>query len=180
MDDSEILINGIDAATGQYLTPPLSPEAVSRLAQGEPIDPNLLADQKAKLWRETEQHFAPMEGIDANDLSQAGWGVIFAHDADPAVREALTELLEFRKRQAGRVKESYYREFTEEKGYRVGDPREGKRTFLARCGARRRPEQGAVLLDDRRRPRDHPLPVPVPARRRVRRRPGLVREGRQA
>ncbi|MGO9207503.1 MAG: DNA/RNA non-specific endonuclease [Candidatus Limnocylindrales bacterium] len=135
MDDSEILINGIDAATGQYLTPPLSPEAVSRLAQGEPIDPNLLADQKAKLWRETEQHFAPMEGIDANDLSQAGWGVIFAHDADPAVREALTELLEFRKRQAGRVKESYYREFTGEKGYRVGDPREGKRTFLARGGA---------------------------------------------
>src|SRR4051812_15991522 len=80
MDDSEILINGINAATGEYLIPPLSPEDVSRIAQGEPIDRNLLADQKAKLWRETEAHLAPVEGIDANELGEAGWGVIFAHN----------------------------------------------------------------------------------------------------
>src|SRR4051812_5497007 len=101
MDDPKILINGINAATGEYLTPPLSPEDVSRLAQGEPIDPNLLADQKAKLWRETESHLAPVEGVDANDLGEAGWGVVFAHDADPAIREALKELLEYRRGQAG-------------------------------------------------------------------------------
>lgn len=135
MDNSEIMINGINAATGGYLIPPLSPEDVSRIAQDEPIDPSLLADQKAKLWRETEAHLAPVEGGDANDLGEAGWGVVFAHNADPAVRDALKELLEFRRAQAGRVKENFYREFTGEKGYRVGDNREGKRTFLARGGA---------------------------------------------
>jgi hypothetical protein len=72
----------------------------------------LLADQKAKMWRETESHLAPMEGIDANDLSQAGSGVVFCHNADPAIREALKELLDFRKGQAGRDNEKFYREFT--------------------------------------------------------------------
>jgi hypothetical protein len=95
----------------------------------------LLADQKAKMWRETESHLAPMEGIDANDLSQAGWGVVFCHNADPAIREALKELLDFRKGQAGRDNEKFYREFAADKAYRAGDPKETKRTFLSRCGA---------------------------------------------
>jgi hypothetical protein len=138
MDNGLIAINGVNAASGDYLIPPLHPEQVFRLARGEPIDMNLLADQRAKLWRETQEHLAPMEGLDANDLSQAGWGVVFAHNVNPAVREALKELLEFRKSQAGRVREKFYREFSGENGDRVGDPtatKETKRAFLARNGA---------------------------------------------
>jgi hypothetical protein len=64
-------------------------------------------------------------------LEDAGWGVIFAHDADPAIREALEELLAHRKRQATTQREPRYREFTGDAGYRPG---ESKRTFLARHG----------------------------------------------
>jgi hypothetical protein len=62
-------------------------------------------------------------------LDELGWGVIFAHDTDPAVHRALTELLELRQSQAG----ERYQAFTEGKGYRRG---ETVREFVERHGRR--------------------------------------------
>jgi hypothetical protein len=61
------------------------------------------------------------------DLAETGWGVVFCQDADPAVREALSELLLHRQIRATWHKEGRYRELV----YRPG---ETKHQFLARYG----------------------------------------------
>ena len=127
-----VVFNGIDATTGSYLLPPMSPQAVSQVARGQVIDP---ADLKELRWwhhRAAEAVFGPKEGIDPRSLAETGWGVIFAHDTDPAVREALGELLDHRRGQAASVREHRYREFAGDRTYRPG---ESKQQFLARQGA---------------------------------------------
>jgi len=69
----------------------------------------------------------PKEGVDPKDLSQAGWGIIFCHDADPAIKEALSELLNLRQEQAG----DYFRVYEGPDALRPG---ERKLDFLARHG----------------------------------------------
>jgi hypothetical protein len=133
MDEtSQLTFNGIDGSTGEYLQQPLPVEQVSRLVRGERIDESHLADLKWRRHKETEEHFAPVEGVDPKDLSQTGWGVVFPHDADPAIREALRPLLDLRRRQAAAKNERLYREFTGPDAYR---PDEAKPAFLNRHGA---------------------------------------------
>ena len=134
MAEESLVFNGMNGATGSYLLPEMTPEQVSKIAQGEPLEKEHLQELKWYFQRSTEAHLGPKEGVDPKDLNQSGWGVIFAYDADPAIREALSELLELRKGQAG----NYYREYTGSKGYRRDEPQgyfESKTDFLARHGA---------------------------------------------
>jgi hypothetical protein len=128
----QLFFNGIDGATGSYLLPPLTPGDVAAAARGEPRDNEHVKELKRWLQGAREATLGPKEGIDPRDLAAAGWGVIFAHDADPAVRTALGDLLALRKRQSGMRKELYYREYAGADGYRPG---ETKTAFLARHGA---------------------------------------------
>lgn len=130
MSNDLLFFNGINGSSGEYLIPPLSADQLVQLARGESFAPEHLMELK---WREAQKqaHYGVKEGIDPKDLAQAGWGVIFAADAEPAVREALRALLDYRKEQANRVKERY-REYFGANGYR---PNESKNLFLARQGA---------------------------------------------
>jgi energy-coupling factor transporter ATP-binding protein EcfA2 len=67
-------------------------------------------------------------GVNPGDLAETGWGVILADGADPAIKEALGELLQHRQEQAG----ERYKEYTGPDGYR---PDESKSAFLTRRGA---------------------------------------------
>ncbi len=124
----ELSFNGINATTGKPLLPALTAEQVAQLALGEPWDPEHLMELKERHQYIQEDHMDVRFGIDAHKLEEAGWGVILPHGCDPAIREALTPLLELRKEQAGRCHEHYYQELT----YRPG---ESKPKFLARHGA---------------------------------------------
>ena len=134
MDPEPLIFNGINGATGDYLLPPLTTRDISKVAQGEKLDPAHLQDLIQRRLESTQPHFGVREilGGDATQLASSGWGVIFAHDADPAIREALAPLLDRRKAQAGAVKEKYYQEYS---GVRAFRPGESKQQFLARHGA---------------------------------------------
>ena len=86
-------------------------------------------------WRHrqlTEAHLGVKEGIDPKSIAETGWGIIFAHNADPAIREALSELVKHRQQQATQKHEHYYQEYVGLKAYR---PEESKLDFLACNGA---------------------------------------------
>jgi hypothetical protein len=111
------VFNGIDATTGRYLLPPLSPADVARVALGEKLDAEHL---RQLLWRNEQRLYkslGPKAGIDPTDLAQTGWGAIFAHEADPGVRSALAPLLEHRRTQAG----GRYKLYWGSDGYRPGE-----------------------------------------------------------
>jgi hypothetical protein len=126
-----LLFNGIDAATGKYALPSLSADEVTRIALGEPLDAAEIAALRARFEAANAETLGVAEGVDAEDLAQAGWGVIFARDADPAIRDALRPLLDRRRADASAVSAGRYREVAGADGYR---PDETSTAFLGRFG----------------------------------------------
>src|SRR5262245_61079437 len=95
-----IYFNGINGATGDYGLPPMSSEELSKVIVGE-APPENRSELEYRRRQQGEAHLGAKEGVDPKKLDEAGWGVVFAQDADPAVRDALRPLLELRKEQAG-------------------------------------------------------------------------------
>ncbi len=139
MTEDLLFFNGINGSSGDYLLPPLTAEQVAKIAQGEDFDPEELDEliRKNKHVQGLEPDFAPIEGVDPKNIAETGWGVIFAFNADPAIREALSELLEHRKKQATEKHEHYYQEYSGPRGYRFDKEKnryETKNQFLSRQG----------------------------------------------
>lgn len=127
-----LTFNGVDFESGDYAVPAVASRVfAAAILHGERPD---AADRRQaeelaeKRWLEAREHLGPVEGVDATDLAEAGWGVVFAEDADPEMRRRLGRLLEHRRGQAGAAREGRYREIT----YRAG---ESKWDFLARFNA---------------------------------------------
>jgi len=146
--DALLFFNGINGATGRYGLEPMPAAALSQAALGiaprQPDDKAHLDELKRRFQRDTEAHFAPKEGVNPKNLSETGWGVIFAFGADPATYEALSPLLKLRKQQAG----DRYKEFLGPLSYRpatADSPGESKQAFLARNGAGPGPVDPAVV-----------------------------------
>jgi hypothetical protein len=126
-EDELLYFNGIDGDTGQYTLPPMTGKELSGFIRQE-SQPENLAELRYRYEESTKKSMGVREGIDPKQLDQTGWGVIFSANADPAVKEALTGLLELRSQQAGQ----YFRIYEGGEGYR---PDESKSQFLARHGA---------------------------------------------
>ncbi|HEX7182151.1 MAG TPA: toll/interleukin-1 receptor domain-containing protein [Thermoanaerobaculia bacterium] len=122
-----LTFNGVNGATGGYGLPPMTGEELSQFLRGEAAPENL-NELRFRVQSRDNRHFGVKEGVDPKRLDQAGWGVIFAHDADPAVREALAPLLALRREQAGDL----FKVYEKAGGHRPG---EAKAKFLARHGA---------------------------------------------
>lgn len=138
--DELFVFNGIDGATGSYLLPPMTAHALVGLAQGR--DPDEIQTEATQRFEASQQaNYAPREDVDPKNLAESGWGIIFAHDEDPALREALQPLVLHRKREAASREPGRFREFWGSDGYR---PNERKAAFLRRHKA---PTNGPVDPD---------------------------------
>jgi tetratricopeptide (TPR) repeat protein len=94
---NDIVANGIDATTGQYITPTLSLAQVARVARGEDPDP-ALARWLRRVWRiVSEPHLGLPPGVDPANVADAGWAVVFDDSATQEIRDALVPLIEHRR-----------------------------------------------------------------------------------
>lgn len=131
--DKELLVfNGIDGRTGQYLIPPMRAKNLVNVILGE----RELAkrDELARLREQLrdEGTFELLRGLDAKNLAEAGWGVLFPASLPPdrlaQLKDALKPLLDHRQQQAGGL----YREYSGDTGYKVG---QSAQDWLAKRGA---------------------------------------------
>jgi len=136
-DDAEVLtFNGINGATGGYELPPMTAHDIASIALGEEMDAEHLQELEDRRTRGMAAALELVADVDARDLAQTGWGVIFAHSDEESgavneIKEALGDLLEHRREQATKQEERRYREFTGVDAYR---PNESKLAFLERHG----------------------------------------------
>ena len=130
MATEKLTFNGINGATGGYLTPPMTPQEVAQIVVDEERDEQETKELRARYYQASQSFYGLRHGLDPKNLSHAGWGVIFAHDdraETPAVREALAPLLAMRREQAGDL----FKEYAGVDAYRPG---ESKNDFLVRHG----------------------------------------------
>jgi len=130
-DANKLIFNGLNGATGEYWFPSLRPDLVAKVAQGERIDPVDLAELMHRVAASEEATLAVVPGVDRNSLAEAGWGVIFPHDVDPSVPEALEPLLAHREAQVSAGSPTRFRSFI---GPDAQRPDESHRSFLIRHG----------------------------------------------
>src|SRR5262249_31373151 len=72
---TELLVfNGIDGASGEYLLPPMTPQDISKIAQGEKLDEKHLNELKWRQRQLTEAHLGVKEGVDPKNIAETGWG----------------------------------------------------------------------------------------------------------
>ena len=122
--EKQFFFNGIDAETGEYLTPPKSASELAMHAQHQPRDEST-EGMLATAWRTVS---APSLGlpfdVKPENIKEAGWGVVFHQHERREVKDAIAPLVEHR----GKTVESQKLKILE---YRDG---EGWTNWLARYG----------------------------------------------
>lgn len=126
MPDNLFFFNGLNGATGGYDLPPMTGQELAEFIQGE-RPPENLAELRYRYELSRQQHLGLREGVSPLRIEETGWGVIFAHGADPAIQEALSPLINLRRQQAGDL----FRLFADAAAYRQD---ESKQQFLTRHG----------------------------------------------
>lgn len=114
-----LFCNGINATTGKYLKVPRSLDEIAQILLEVPKETDYLHKLQDRNWREAQSAFPLIDEADSKDLATTGWGIIFAQDIKPEIREALKPLLEHRCNAAAQIHSHYYREFFENEGYHL-------------------------------------------------------------
>jgi hypothetical protein len=107
----DLVFNGIDGTSGQYLIPPKTiadAAAVARRSLGAPPPAEVVDHARSRAGAEV---FGLPFGVDPNDLYQSGWGVVWAPNTPSSIKDSLKELIDHRRSQvpAARFREIEYR-----------------------------------------------------------------------
>jgi hypothetical protein len=142
--EGNLVFNGINGVTGDYLVPPMPSEKLARLVQGKgrpsdeaellggkPVDE--MTEEEVRREEEAEKErlgelghkeqvdYPVRAGVDPTRLDQAGWAVVFPAKMESqrkaAIEEALKPLFDLRREQAGDL----FRIFEGGAGYRSGE-----------------------------------------------------------
>lgn len=133
-----LYFNGINASTGNYGLPPMRGEELAEFIKGVK-KPENFDELEARYKTKDIRKYGVKEGVDPSNLAEAGWGVIFPTGFNPAIKEALQPLLDWRKSQATQIKNRYRCYDGQESGPN-GEllepyyPDESKSDFLGRNG----------------------------------------------
>jgi hypothetical protein len=136
-DMASVFANGVSADTGKVLDD-IDDSTGRRIADSaikreEDISAGKKRTERAKT-------FGPVAGVNSEELSQAGWGVVFPAEFDSApIEEALTPLFEQRRKEAGDL----FKIFKGPQGWRAGESAED---WLARQGNAGRKGPGLDLV----------------------------------
>ncbi len=135
INENMFYFNGVNGTTQKYDIKPMNIDKFSEIVLKQTLHADKDAGGFYKTFLKTED-YAPAEDRDPKTLEKVGWGVIFAHDEDQAVIEALQPLLKLRQKQAG----DYYFEYAgskyQDERHRQGFmPGEDKIKFLENRGA---------------------------------------------
>jgi hypothetical protein len=97
-------VHGINGSTGRYLDEPLTPMEVgdAALKQAREQTEAEIRALQSRAARPEPSTAAAMD-VDFRELGETGWGVIFARDADPRVKDALQPLLDHREEEVGEL-----------------------------------------------------------------------------
>jgi hypothetical protein len=99
--DALIAFNGIDAVTGDYLLPPMKESLASQITVDFPQDKTMVnAISSAKRQTEVE-HLGGAFDINLDDVTMAGWAIVFHQNEEQAVKDAFAPLIEHRQKQIG-------------------------------------------------------------------------------
>lgn len=132
----EFVFNGIHGRTGQYLLT-LNENELIAAARGLEYDSGLYDELALKHQKEEVPDFAIEFGRLANDLGQAGWGIVFPAKMETRERQALHDalkvLLDWRKQQALAHDEPLYKEYIQPEVAVL--PGESALKFMTRHGA---------------------------------------------
>jgi PfpI family intracellular protease len=129
-----LYFNGVNATTGEYSLPPMTSQELSSVITGE-MPPENIEDLRHRYRLDSEGTFGVRANVDVRNLAETGWGVIFPYGVDPAIKEALRPLLDWRQEAAAQEEERYFQVYDGHRAFRPakeGKPAESTREFLAR------------------------------------------------
>jgi hypothetical protein len=105
---SRLVFGGIDVVTGGPSLPAITVDRVAAIALDERQDPGEQARLRDRAGSASARVLGAGEGVDVDDLADAGWGIAFAADADPAIVDAMGPLVALRKEQASARQEARF------------------------------------------------------------------------